>query len=438
MNILMDNTPFDMKNKEEEMPRVTVNCIKKTTDDGKRRDNKRVVLKKGEAQREDGRYVYRWTDRKKKRHSIYGKTLAELRRKEDEIKKDQLDGMRTMEKNSLNDLFDLWCEVKRGLKDNTFQNYKYMYNAYVRESIGRQKVTKLKKSDIRAFYNKLVDEEVLRPRTLDVIQNVLHQVLDIAVEDMYIRTNPADKALAELKRERGFDKRKRKALTLEEQNELLEYLSKNHKFNRWYSVLAFMLGTGMRVGEITGLRGVDVDMERGFIDINHTLVYYDHGNRHCAYEVNTTKTEASNRVIPILKLARKALLLEKEYQMSAGIRCQKSISGYTDFVFLNRFGDVLNNGVINKAIRRIVRDHNDEEIDKNGDDAFLLPMFSCHSLRHTFTTRMIEAGVNVKVVQDTLGHTDVSTTLNIYADVTDDLKKEEFKQLDEYFDENVI
>lgn len=278
----------------------------------------------------------------------------------------------------------------------------------------------------------------MRPRTLDVIQNVLHQVLDIAVEDMYIRTNPADKALAELKRERGFDKRKRKALTLEEQNELLEYLSKNHKFNRWYSVLAFMLGTGMRVGEITGLRWVDVDMERGFIDINHTLVYYDHGNRHCAYEVNTTKTEASNRVIPILKLARKALLLEKEYQMAAGIRCQKSISGYTDFVFLNRFGDVLNNGVINKAIRRIVRDHNDEEIDKNGDDAFLLPMFSCHSLRHTFTTRMIEAGVNVKVVQDTLGHTDVSTTLNIYADVTEDLKKEEFKQLDEYFDENVI
>jgi integrase len=199
-----------------------------------------------------------------------------------------------------------------------------------------------------------------------------------------------------------------------------------------------MLGTGMRVGEITGLRWVDVDMERGFIDINHTLVYYDHGNRHCAYEVNTTKTEASNRVIPILKLARKALLLEKEYQMAAGIRCQKSISGYTDFVFLNRFGDVLNNGVINKAIRRIVRDHNDEEIDKNGDDAFLLPMFSCHSLRHTFTTRMIEAGVNVKVVQDTLGHTDVSTTLNIYADVTDDLKQEEFKQLDEYFDEKVV
>ena len=63
----------------------------------------------------------------------------------------------------------------------------------------------------------------------------------------------------------------------------------------------------------------------------------------------------------------------------------------------------------------------------------LLPHFSCHSLRHTFTTRMCEAGVNVKVIQDTLGHTDVSTTLNIYTDVTKELKRVEFEGLDRFF-----
>lgn len=63
----------------------------------------------------------------------------------------------------------------------------------------------------------------------------------------------------------------------------------------------------------------------------------------------------------------------------------------------------------------------------------LLPHFSCHSLRHTFTTRMCEAGVNIKVMQDTLGHADISTTLNIYADVTRELKREEFAGLDSYF-----
>lgn len=70
---------------------------------------------------------------------------------------------------------------------------------------------------------------------------------------------------------------------------------------------------------------------------------------------------------------------------------------------------------------------------KGEDDPVLLPHFSCHTLRHTFTTRMCEAGVNVKVIQDTLGHADIATTLNIYADVTKELKQAEFIGLDEFF-----
>lgn len=66
-------------------------------------------------------------------------------------------------------------------------------------------------------------------------------------------------------------------------------------------------------------------------------------------------------------------------------------------------------------------------------DEQLLIYFSCHSLRHTFTTRMCEAGVNVKVIQDTLGHKDISTTLNIYTDVTKELRRSEFEGLDSYF-----
>lgn len=86
-------------------------------------------------------------------------------------------------------------------------------------------------------------------------------------------------------------------------------------------------------------------------------------------------------------------------------------------------------GTLNKALRRIIRDCNDEQLNKKGENAVLLPKFSCHSLRHTFTTRMIEEGVNIKVVQDVLGHKDVETTLNIYADVTKELKQKEFAEL---------
>lgn len=100
---------------------------------------------------------------------------------------------------------------------------------------------------------------------------------------------------------------------------------------------------------------------------------------------------------------------------------------------LSTLGQAQHQGTLNKAIRRIIRDCNDEQFLKNENPEVLLPHFSCHSLRHTFATRMCEAGVNVKVIQDTLGHRDISTTLNIYTDVTKELKRSEFAGLDLYF-----
>ena len=121
------------------------------------------------------------------------------------------------------------------------------------------------------------------------------------------------------------------------------------------------------------------------------------------------------------------------YQQLIGLECKVTIDGYTDFIFLNRDGGTFYQGSLNKTIRRIIRDCNDEVLQKGEENPVLLPHFSCHSLRHTFTTRMCEAGVNIKVMQDTLGHADISTTLNIYADVTKELKKEEFDGLDAFF-----
>lgn len=125
--------------------------------------------------------------------------------------------------------------------------------------------------------------------------------------------------------------------------------------------------------------------------------------------------------------------MEKEMQELLDIQCEAEIDGYTDFVFVNRFGNTQHQGTLNKAIRRIIRDCNDEQFLKFDNPKVLLPHFSCHTLRHTFTTRMCEAGVNVKVIQDILGHKDISTTLNIYTDVTKELKTSEFEGLDRFF-----
>lgn len=396
----------------------------------RRKDKNGRVLKEGESQRKDGTYDYRWRTSNGKRHSIYAKTLEELREKEAAVMRDKSDGIRTDANNvTLNNIFEMWVVLKKGLKDNTFQNYQYMYNQFVYHDFGLSKISKLKRSDVRRFYNMLADERNLKISTIDNVHTVLHQVLDLAVEDEYLRSNPSDNALKELKQSRNFDSEKKMALSIAEQAVFLDFLENSRQYGHWKPIFDVMLGTGLRVGEVTGLRWEDVDFENGVIKINHTLVYYNHAKEGCYFSINTPKTKAGYRDVPIMEMVKDAFLREKAYQEQMGISCKARIDGYTNFIFVNRFGNVQHQGTLNKALRRIIRDCNQEILDKAGKQVgvVLLPRFSCHTLRHTFTTRLCEAGVNMKVIQDLLGHADISTTMNIYADATEEYKKKEME-----------
>ena len=330
-------------------------------------------------------------------------------------------------------MFELWKQIKRGLKDNTFQNYQFMYNQYVAPRFGKQKISTLIKSDVKRFYNTLADERGLSIATIDVVHTVLHQVLEMAVDDFYIRRNPSDNVLKELKQAVAMKNEKRRALTKQEQNLFLDYLHRTQQYQHWYPVFAIMIGTGLRVGEAVGLRWCDIDLDNGMIDVNHTLIYYRHAVNGCYCNVHSPKTSNGVRTVPMLQFVKEAFQEEQQRQLAAGIHCQATVDGYTDFIFVNRFGQPQHQGTLNKALRRIIRDCNDEILLQGKKNPLLLPRFSCHSLRHTFTTRMCEAGVNIKVIQDALGHADVSTTLNIYADATRDLKKSEFASFESYW-----
>lgn len=390
-------------------------------------------LRKGEYIRKNGSYAYRWVDENGKRRTIYAKSLVELRTQEKNIARDQLDSIRTEGRfHTLNDIFRQWEHLKRGLKDNTFQNYRYLYHMYVEASLGKKKLASIVKSDVKRFYNTLVDERGLSITTVDSIHTVLHQVLDMAVDDGYIRINPARQVMKELKLARG-NVEKRKALSLKEQTLFLDYIRRTPQYRHWYPVFAVLLGTGMRVGEAVGLRWCDIDLDNDTIDVNHTLVYYRHAENGCYCNIHTPKTINGIRQIPMLAHVKAAFLEEKQNQQDANMSCIATIDGYTDFIFVNRFGQPQHQGTLNKALRRIIRDCNDEVLSyPNSDEAVLLPRFSCHILRHTFTTRLCEAGVNIKVIQDILGHADVSTTLNIYATATREFKQSELSQFDRY------
>lgn len=401
----------------------------------RRKDSKGVVLKEGEYERANGTYEYKYRNRFGERKSIYGKTLVELREKENNVLRNLLDGIDSFDKNiTVNDVFEIWKKIKRGLKDNTFKNYVYMYQQFVEPTFGKLKLSKVKRTDVRSFYNKLKEDGNLKVSTIDCVHTVLHQVLDVAVDDEYIRFNPSDNALKELKLAYQNESEKKRAMTLEQQKIFQDFLYKCNAQKKWYPIFYIMLWTGLRVGEITGLQWDDLDFENNIINVNKTLVYYSKGKGlSLKYAINTTKTEAGTRKIPMTSEVKKAFLMEKELQEAFNIKCCDSIDGYNDFVFLNRFGNVHNNGTLNKALRRIVRDCNLNIIDKSqntSNEAVLLPHLSNHILRHTFSTRLNENNVNIKVIQSILGHADVSTTMDIYVDTTEDFKNDSMREFE--------
>ena len=123
---------------------------------------------------------------------------------------------------------------------------------------------------------------------------------------------------------------------------------------------------------------------------------------------------------------------EKKNQEELELVCTANIDGYTDFVFLNRYGGPHNPQTINRTIKRVSLAYNEEELEKaekEKREPVLLPKFSCHNLRHTFATRYCENETNLKVIQEILGHKDIATTMDIYAEATKEAKVKSFEAL---------
>ena len=114
---------------------------------------------------------------------------------------------------------------------------------------------------------------------------------------------------------------------------------------------------------------------------------------------------------------------------------QDHIDGYDDFIFVNRYGHVHNQSTVNSAIHRMTRDINLEILDKmaEGDEPVVVPHFTCHILRHTFCTRLMQMGVNVRIIQAIMGHQEYSTTMDIYVNVTGQMELDELSKFDSWF-----
>ena len=403
-----------------------------------RKDDKGRALKKGEYQRFDGSYEYRYVDPFKRNRAIYADTLMALREEKNKLIKDQLDGIKTYKEGgaTVNYLFDRYIKTKTNLRPSTMSNYKYMYNKFVRDTFGKNLITEVKYSDVLMFYNQLISEKGLKIVTIENVHSSLHPAFELAVRDNLIRKNPSDGVMATLKKGHATPKTTRHALTLAQQRKFMAFVSESPFFYKMEPLFTVMLGTGCRVGEVVGLRWRDIDYENHRIVIDHNLVYFPQDGeetRSCTFGVSLPKTDAGIRTIPMFPQVEEALNRQKEYNRENDVKSE-TIDGLTDFIFLTANGKVITPRQINQTIKRIIAACNKaEEENPHTDDnpKVLLPDFSCHHLRHTFCTRLCENDTNVKVVQSVMGHADISTTLDIYTDVSESKKNEAMMMLAE-------
>ena len=393
-----------------------------------RKDSKGYVLKTGETHRKDGRYCYSYTDKNRVRHHIYAKTLPQLRAREKELQLKYEQGIDAYaaKKLTLNDCFDRYIGQKYNLKETTKANYLYMYNRYVRPAFGKRKICEIRYSDVKAFYLSLLKDEGIKANTLENVHTVVHPALQLAVRDGYIINNPSDSAMTEIKRSKLWEAPKRKSLTIPQQKAFMNFLESDRNFEGWVPVITVLLGTGMRIGECIALRWEDLDFKNRIISVNHSLSERPDTKGVCKKRIETPKTEAGVRSIPMIQEVFDAFLAEYQIQKCLGF-CEEEIDGYSGFVFSTAYRTVYGASSVNNAIHRATKAYNEKEkadAKKEGREPVLLPNFSAHHLRHTFCTRLCENETNLKVIMSIMGHADISTTMDIYAECTQEKKQE--------------
>ncbi|MBQ7535909.1 MAG: tyrosine-type recombinase/integrase [Stomatobaculum sp.] len=426
-----------------------------------RRDSQGRLLISGEDQLQSGRYRYRYKDYDGQRRAVYSwrlkpgdpvrpgkKKTASLRELEQYVEESLLmpDGQ-YIRYPTLDLMFTRYLENKPELKPTTRENYIYLYEGYIAPNLGEKKVDSIRYSDLRSFYIRMVTSGVtMRDRrtgrlckskpfnvsSMGMIHGIIHPVLQLAVRDGYIQKNPAAGLLAEIRRAMHQTKPHRRAFSEIQQIRFIEYLISSRRYRSWLPLITVFLGTGCRVGELIGLRWEDCDFDNDLISVNHSLVYRKLGESKCRMHVSTPKTISGVRTIPMLSEVRRTLLNEKERQEKTG-GCLSVIDGYEGFVFMNRRKAVHNPSDLNRALERMRNDYNKEEeaaARLENREAVLLPHFSAHNLRHTFCTRFCENETNIKMIQDIMGHADISTTMNIYAEATEEKKRQTMKNLE--------
>lgn len=352
------------------------------------------------------------------RKQFYGKTQKEVKEKLEMCKRNMLIGNTlTNAAITLEEWFFTWLfdYKKDQLKDTSFTRYYNLYKNYIQNtSLGKLKLQDFKAAHLQKYYNNLLNLGVT-PTTIKQLNGKIKTCLGEAERQEYISKNYAKiVTLPKIEVNKEI-----KVLTKEEQNRFLEAI-KGHELEMLYIIA---LSTGIRKGEIRGLKWSDVNLTKGEITVNRTIsniAIYENGEI-VGWKLveQTPKTKNSIRTIP---LPNNVLVKFKKYRSKQIEHILYMGDAYNnqDYVFPNFKGNLIEEKTPGRRLNTVLKHINIHPI-------------RFHDLRHTYATRLFEAGVPPKTVQELMGHSDISTTLNIYTHVMENEKMEAVDKINDIF-----
>lgn len=369
------------------------------------KDLKGKELGVGISQRKDGLYTARFVSK------ITGKSIQKYFPKLQECRKWYADAIFQDEHGGINangDMtvktwFEYWITNIKGnsIRPNTVRNYKERFKHNIERCIGNMLMSEVKPMHCQNVLNQMKDD--YKTSTICQTRITLYSMFSDAVDNDVIQKNPVTKSV---KYNIGRETKKVRALTIEEQKKFLETAKGTSNYNQY----AFLLQTGLRTGELIGLKWSDIDFKRKVMHIERSMEY-----RHSVGEwrIGEPKSKSGYRDVPLTEEAISILKNQKEK-----LKEIKVINiQFKDFVFLCRKGEPTKNSAYDSSLFKLC--------DKAGIDRF-----SMHVLRHTYATRAIEGGIRPKTLQVILGHSNVGITMNLYVHVTEDEKLKEVEKIE--------
>ena len=388
------------------------------------KDLKGKEIGKGISQRSDGRYIGRYTDRFGKRKTIYNLKLNDLRRELREAIYEDEHGLNgNGESLTVDEWYYAWIDKykKNIIKESTISSHNIYYNSRIKPEFGDMYLKDVNLDQVQDWVNGML-EDGLASSTVEGYVVLVRDMFNQAKYCKYIKDNPCDGVV--------FPKRAKKESRFLTQEEQDTFFSVAASF-KYINVLKFTLTTGCRIGEVLGLKWSDCNFENRTISINKTLHYSKRlGHDKCEFFYTTAKTDNGMRVIPMTDEIYQILRAEKVRQLTLIARYKQwnPTEDFEGLVFTRRNGMPIYYRDINNKIKFYVKYINDVEealAKEEGREPVEFKMFTCHSLRHTYSTRCYEYGMDNLVLQKIMGHTDFNMTAKKYIHATDEIKRKE-------------